>query len=129
MDERSYWIGFSVFPGIGPVRFGLLRKYFGSAKAAWEAPVTELEATGLGAKLTASFDTFRAQFDIDAYMRKLATEKVTTLLLSDARYPKLLAQIPDAPFVLYIKGKKPHVPIDLNRTIGIVGTRKITNYG
>ena len=37
-EERKYWVAFSVFPGVGPVRFRLLRDFFGSAKAAWNAP-------------------------------------------------------------------------------------------
>ncbi len=36
-DEKLYWLGFSAFPGVGPKRFALLRKYFGSAKKAWQA--------------------------------------------------------------------------------------------
>ena len=32
MEEQDFWLAFSVFPGIGPVRFRLLREYFGTAK-------------------------------------------------------------------------------------------------
>jgi hypothetical protein len=31
MEERLYWLGFSVFSGIGPVRFGKLLDRFGTA--------------------------------------------------------------------------------------------------
>ena len=51
-EERKYWVAFSVFPGIGPVRFRLLFDYFGSAKKAWEAPARTLKAIKLGEKLT-----------------------------------------------------------------------------
>ena len=43
MDERDYYLGFSVFPGIGPVKFSQLIKKFGSAKDAWGAPEKDLE--------------------------------------------------------------------------------------
>lgn len=129
MDERSYWIGFSVFSGIGPVRFRLLLEYFGSAKAAWLATDSELAATKLSARIRAEFVHFRKTFDIDEYCKKLETLHVGTLTLQDKKYPSLLAEISDAPFVLYVKGGRTNVPIDLTRTIGVVGTRHVTSYG
>ena len=47
MTEREAWIAFSAFPQIGPARFTLLRKYFGTARAAWKAPIKEYEKIGL----------------------------------------------------------------------------------
>ena len=129
MDERSYWIGFSVFPGIGPVRFRLLLEYFGSAKAAWCAQESELAAIKLGERIRTEFISFRKTFDIEAYCKKLDDLHVGTLTLTDKKYPVLLAEISDAPFVLYVKGSKSKTPIDMTRTIGIVGTRHVTSYG
>ncbi len=128
-EEKTYWIGFSIFPGIGPVRFKLLLHYFGSAKAAWKAPSSLLKNIKLGDKLTDQFVDFRKKFSIAEYISMVTREHVSVLTLQDERYPKLLKQIPDAPFVLYIKGKKGSHPINLDRTIGVVGTRKITPYG
>ncbi|HZQ29911.1 MAG TPA: hypothetical protein VFA93_02440 [Patescibacteria group bacterium] len=34
-NERNYWLAFSVFPGIGPKKFSLLLKTFGTAKKTW----------------------------------------------------------------------------------------------
>jgi len=128
-EEKKYWIAFSVFPGVGPVRFKLLLNYFGSAKAAWNASIETLKKIKLGEKLTDQFDHFRKTFDINDYLEQLASLQVSVLTLIDPKYPKLLKQIPDAPFVLYIKGKKGKEPLNLDRTIGVVGTRKITRYG
>lgn len=61
--DKPYWIAFSFFEGIGPLRFKLLHDYFGSAKAAWEAPRQELEKIGLGQKITDKFCQFRAEID------------------------------------------------------------------
>lgn len=130
MDEETrYWVGFSLFPGVGPVRFKLLLDYFGSAKAAWNAPESGLRETGLGQKLTDEFIAFRKTSDLETYIGKLNTEHVSVLTLNDSRYPKLLGQISDAPFLLYVKGKKTDHPINLTRTIAVVGTRNITRYG
>ncbi len=134
-EEKKYWVGFSVFPGVGPTRFKLLLNYFGSAQAAWEAPAETLKKIKLGDKLTDQFDHFRKTFDINDYLEQLVSLQVSVLTLIDPKYPKLLKQIPDAPFVLYIKGRPSakatggKQKIDMTRTIGVVGTRKITPYG
>lgn len=130
MDEETRrWVAFSVFPGIGPVRFGLLLNYFGSAKTAWEAPPAVLKKIKLGDRLTDEFVGFRRDFDIDAYLRLLEKLHVRVVTLNSPKYPKLLKQIPDAPFLLYVLGKNTGTPINLDRTIAVVGTRKITRYG
>ena len=128
-EEKKYWVAFSVFPGVGPVRFRLLIDYFGSAKAAWQASVATLKAIKLGEKLTDEFVDFRKTFPLDDYLHQLEKERVSVLTLNDPKYPKFLKQISDAPFLLYIKGHKNKEPINLERTIAVVGTRKITPYG
>lgn len=128
-EETLHWVAFSIFPGIGPVRFRLLYDYFKSAKAAWKASTSELKAINLGDKLTEKFDDFRKHFDPEDYLRQLEKEHVFVLTLNDSHYPKRLKEIPDAPFVLYVKGKKTDTPWDIERAIGVVGTRKITDYG
>jgi len=47
-EEKKYWLRFSAFPGIGPLRFKLLRKFFGTAKRAWYANEKVLREIGLG---------------------------------------------------------------------------------
>lgn len=128
-DDTRYQIAFSVFPGIGPVRFGLLRSYFGSAKAAWKADTNTLHRIHLGDKLTDQFLAFRKTFQLAQYLAKLEKHHVHVLTLDDPRYPARLKEIPDAPFVLYVKAKASKEKLDLDRTIAVVGTRKITKYG
>jgi DNA processing protein len=127
--ETRFWVAFSVFPGIGPVRFKLLLDYFGSATEAWNASVSTLKKIKLGEKLSEEFAHFRQTFDLDAYLTQLEKKHISVLTRTNPRYPALLKTISDAPFLLYIKGKKNDPPIDLDRTIGVVGTRKITPYG
>lgn len=128
-EETRYWIGFSVFPGIGPVRFKLLLDYFGTAKAAWLASEASLRNLHMSEKLIDEFVAFRREFDIEVYSTILKSKHVGVLTLRHPKYPAQLKEIPDAPFVLYVLGGKTATPIDLRRTIGVVGTRKITAYG
>ena len=52
---------------------------------------------------------------------------ISILCLQDAEYPDRLRSIEDPPLVIYVKGKLP--PVDDRLCIGIVGTRKATDYG
>jgi len=127
-DEKKYWLGFSAFPGIGPLRFKLLREYFGSVKKAWEASEGDLIKIKLGEKLTAKFCHFRRTFSLEKYVEDLDKKSIQVITLEDKDYPSLLAEIPDAPFLLYVRGDMT-VFNEVQPRIAVVGTRKITNYG
>ena len=51
---------------------------------------------------------------------------ITCLSYSDANYPKLLRECPDAPVMLYVLGNP---DLNLLRPVAIVGTRHNTTYG
>jgi len=129
MDDVRYWLGLSAFPGIGPVRFGLLRNYFGTVEAIWHAPEKKLFEVNLPKNLVIDFCAFRKTFDSTSYIQRMQKEHIGALTIDDARYPKLLKEISDPPFFLYVKGKRTDAPIDMDKTIAIVGTRKATAYG
>lgn len=125
-EERGCWIGFSCFTPIGPKRFALLRKYFGSAERAWKAKKETLLKIGLKEKLVFDFDNFRKTFDPSSYILRLEKLGIKTLLIEDKDYPENLKNVDDAPFLLYIKGElKPQDSL----AIAVVGTRNITSYG
>ncbi len=128
MIEKSYWLGFSAFSGIGPGKFGKLLEEFGSAEKAWGADSKSLEKM-LGKALTPKFIEFRKKFSIPNYENELKKAKVSYLILGDKDYPKLLKKIKKPPFVLYVKGKFDFNSEENERSIAIVGTRKITEYG
>lgn len=129
MDERFYWLGFSCFSGIGPVRFGKLLEYFGDAKAAWEASLDDLKGSGIGGIVSQNFVEFRRKFSISSYVDELRDAKVRFFAMRDLEYPRLLSQIKNPPIVLYVKGDLDFGLLDQHKTVGVVGTRKITTYG
>ncbi len=127
--EHEYWLAFSIFPGIGPVRFRLLREYFGSAQAAWKAPADMLKTVGLPDRVLREFLHFRSTCSIPDCIRQLRALNVGILTSDDDRYPPHLKKISDAPFVLYVLGKKSESAWDVSRSVAVVGTRKVTDYG
>jgi len=128
MEEEIYWLAFSLFPGIGPVKFKKLLKYFGSAKKAWLSSLEDLKSLNMGSKIPEDLIEFRNKFSPEKVIFKLKKQKINFLTLLDKNYPSLLSQTPNPPIVLYIKGD-----FDFNNSnskfIAVVGTRNITSYG
>ncbi|MBN2112938.1 MAG: DNA-processing protein DprA [Acidimicrobiia bacterium] len=71
-------------------------------------------------------EAVRATASLDAAVcrRRLAALEVGCLLRGDPGYPPHLSELPDAPDVLFVKGRLPAVP-----GVAIVGTRRCTRYG
>lgn len=127
-DEIDYYIGFSVFPGIGPVKFRYLLEKFGSAQSAWNSGKPALDNI-IGPALARNFFDFRNKFDILNYRRRLETLEITALPITDHSYPYLLKQISDPPFLIYVRGKNWETVLKSGKFMAVVGTRKITAYG
>lgn len=60
-------------------------------------------------------------------LEKTAKLNVNIITIDDENYPQLLSNIPDPPYVLYIKGNL--LELDTLLTIGVVGTRLSSEYG
>ncbi|MCL5433295.1 MAG: DNA-processing protein DprA, partial [Patescibacteria group bacterium] len=93
---------------------------------AWNASSKDLKLL-VGESLTTKFEEFKKKFSVKKYSDKLKSKKVSFLVLTDKEYPKLLKQIKNPPFLIYFKGDIKTFKNE--KTIGIVGTRKITQYG
>ena len=132
MDERNYWLGFSAFPGVGPIKFKHLLSEFKTAKKAWNTDVQKIEKI-LGQVLAKKFEDFKNKFSIEIYAKELKKRKISFLTLSDKEYPELLGKIKNPPFVLYIKAQRlAQGKVNLNDyqpAVAVVGTRRITSYG
>ncbi len=124
--EKLYWLGFSLFPGIGPKRFFLLLKYFGKAKKIWQASKKTLLELNLSPKLIEKFINFRNQINLQTEGLKLQKNLVEFIPFCEESYPKILKEIGSPPIGLFIKGE---ITIQDSRAIGVVGTRKISPYG
>jgi DNA processing protein len=125
--EKIYHLGFSVFSGIGPIKFKTLLDKFKTAKNAWSAAEKDLKEI-LGPALAPRFIDFKSSFNPREYQEKLKEKNVWFLCWEDKQYPALLKQISNPPIVLYGKGQVPD-GIWFSRSIAVVGARKTTQYG
>ncbi len=125
-NELKYWIAFTQIPHIGPVRFKLMERHFGSLEEAWRAGIPELKLAGLDARAARSVAEGRQTIDPDAEISRLADHHARAIAWRDADYPPRLKEIADSPPVLYCLGE---ILAEDERSVAVVGTRRATAYG
>jgi len=125
-NDIKYWIGFSLVPGIGRVKFGLLENFFQSMENAWQATSSELKQAGLDAGSIKSISEIRDSISLDSELEKLERLGVTVFTYRDDGYPARLKEIYDYPPVIYVRGDI--LPED-EWCVSVVGTRGATVYG
>ncbi len=127
MEETlRYWVGFNLVRGVGPVRLRRLLQVFGDVASAWTATEAALRASGLDERALRNLLKVRAQVDLDQVLQKATDLGVKILTWESPAYPTLLAQLPDAPPVLYLRGECLQ---EDEWTVAVVGTRKASAYG
>lgn len=127
MSELECWIWFSNLRRLRwRTRKALLRRY-GGARELWFADPREIETLpGLLPEERRELSN-RSDENVKQIVRRCAEEHVRILTFQDAAFPERLRNIPDPPYVLYVKGELPAV--DAEPVIAVVGTRHSTDYG
>jgi len=125
VDQRKYWVGLGLTPYIGPTRLQKLIERLGDVEQAWQASDRELQGV-LDERSVASLIKTRSRLSLDEEMEVYGKKGIGVVTIAEAGYPRLLAQIPSPPPVLFVRGT--FLPED-NLAIAIVGTRRSTSYG
>ncbi|MCD4780495.1 MAG: DNA-processing protein DprA [Candidatus Omnitrophica bacterium] len=127
MTERDALIIMNAVPGLGNRRIRKIRDVLGSLRRLFTLRQSELKGlTRLSDQLVENIIRFpKEKFLQKEYqaLKKLHAEIITE---NDSIYPEILKQIPDAPIVLYIRGRMPDC---FGNAIAIVGSRKASCYG
>lgn len=121
--------------GVGPILGRRLLDSFGAPEAVFRAVAADLERIdGIGAvkarRIAASLRESEAALEREAALAEKLGVRI--IALGDSAYPALLAQCPDAPLVLYVKGADPCAAANEGQPsfpIAIVGSRHCTPYG
>ena len=126
ISQRQALMVLNALPGLGPVRIGRILEAFGGeaapALAASEARLREVR--DIGRETASTISGWRQCFDLEREEALLERSEAAFVLRGEAGYPRALAQLPDAPFGLYIRGQVPRQPV-----VAIIGTRRPTLYG
>jgi DNA processing protein len=123
------WIAVGLLPGLGSVRARrALERYGDPHTVAFRAPARELRGLlRMPEDAAAAIAAARRTLARDAEREWKLARKLGLSLLTceDPGYPAELAEIPDAPVLLYLRGS---LPAGVLR-IGVVGSRRPTYYG
>jgi DNA processing protein len=126
-SELRDLVALSLVPGLGPRLTQALLNRFGSASAARLASPAELERIPhIGSNLAHSFAAALRTVDPDAELERVARHGVRLLAKTSPDFPARLAELPDSPQMLYLRGTTS--PADTT-AVAIVGSRRCTAYG
>ncbi len=118
--EKIFANAFNQVLEFGPVRLRKIREQYGSFTAAWKAPFGEIK------NLTGAEESEDFHKTVNPEHEFSLLEKAGVKILLKEELPHLLKETPHPPELLYIKGELP----DENLIhIGVVGTRRCSNYG
>ncbi len=127
--DHIYLHALSALPGIGNKTLQTLIKHFGSGEAVWHASENDiLYLADIDQNAKHSLISGRsANINTERINEEFAREGISLIAWNDTHYPPLLKEIPDAPFLLYVRG---NAAFDtLPPLIALVGSRKHTSYG
>jgi DNA processing protein len=125
--ETRQLLALRLVPGIGPRLTAALLEHFGSAAAVLQAPAQQLaEIPHIGANLAVKFRQAMDRSEVAAEIERMEKHGVALLRLGEPSYPPALANIPDPPHLLYVRGSLEAAD---NQAVAVVGSRHCTNYG
>lgn len=113
--------------GIGPNRARSLMGYFGCASKVLSASLEDLLAAGdIPEHAALNILYFPKDKFLAHEYHLLRSRDVSVIAADDEDYPELLREIPSAPLVLYVLGKKESLK---EPAVAIVGSRRASLYG
>lgn len=123
MDDISTWLRLSLTKGIGPASIHRLYEHFGSLNQLAISDAASLVNAGLNRQQAQDFIDAENQEQIETTLKWLDEEDHHLITFGSPDYPRLLADIHDAPPILYVIGDK---EVLKTPQLAIVGSRKPT---
>lgn len=125
-EENRCAVALSYLTGVGPIRARKLLAYAGGFTEVLNLDKDALVELGIPAKAITQIEEGSVLRAADEELRFLEANEVKMMDCLDDDYPKRLLDCGDGPTVLYYRGQ---ATINPARTVGIVGTRKVTSQG
>lgn len=121
------WLALACFEGMSAkILYKLWSIYTGCGDTAFLHAARHLKEFGCHTQTITRFQHYQEHCDALALSQSLLSQHIDFIRHDDARFPFLLAQIPDPPFALFVRGVlATHPP----HPIAIVGTRRMSAYG
>ena len=126
-DDKICTLALVHTPGVGSVTVRQLISYCGGASNVFQADFRKLiKIPGIGEKVVREILKKDKLDFAEKELLNCQQENAKLHFYTDANYPSRLKTLYDAPVVLYSQG---NFDYNIPRTVGIVGTREISEYG
>ncbi|PMD98367.1 DNA-protecting protein DprA [Siphonobacter sp. BAB-5405] len=126
-SDRLYQLALWLTPGVGDMLTRLLMAHCGSAEAVFKLPPGKLQKIrGIGDLLSRNIAAKSTFVQAEQLLEQALREAVEITAFNEEGYPQRLKSVYDAPALLFSKGKGSVNPV---RSVGIVGTRRASEYG
>jgi DNA processing protein len=123
---NKYWVWLSNINGIGPVTGKKLLNHFHTPERIYYAEKKELlKAKDIGEATSERIISSRSLNNAADIIENCRKNNIKILCLDDPLYPNIVKSINKLPILLYFKGEL----IKNSVGVGIVGTRRCTQYG
>ena len=127
MTTEEYWFWLCNIKDIHQSSIARLLEKFETPEAVYKAPEEMLVRTGAADpkrahEISLSKNSFRSMYRLE----KLAREGIRFVYYGSDLYPECLANLPDKPYALYVKGSLPDPEYPC---AGIIGARMCSGYG
>lgn len=114
-------------PGVGPVTIRQLISYCSGAENIHRADFKKLiRIPGISEKIARAILKKEEWAEAEKEWERSQKANIDLIFYTDTTYPKRLKPLYDSPVLLYSSG---HTDYNAARTVGIVGTRQISEYG
>jgi len=126
-EKLKYQIAISLLPGIGSVNAKKLIAYASSIEGVFELKAKQIcKIPGIGAVVARQIAEANPLEKAEEEIEFIKKNDIKTSFFLDNDYPARLKPLPDAPFLIFMKG---NVDLDTAKVVSIVGTRNATDYG
>lgn len=127
LEDKKYWIWFSLIKGLGSIRKHKLLKIYGTPEEIYKLSKGELlKIDGIGEETATNIMESKNEKILNYHIKYMKENNIDIINIYEKSYPQILKQIYDAPVSLYIRGNK---EILNEKNVGIVGCRECTDYG
>ena len=126
-NDEKYWAALAALKDMGPSALLRLHDRFNDMSLAWRATSADLVQAGFDRDLAAQAAREMQGIDPDVEMEKVEDAGARIITFASDLFPPLLREIPSQPAILFVRGELEGP--DFSRTVGIVGTRRISAYG
>jgi DNA processing protein len=125
--DLAFWVALSYIKHIKQITskvFEKLLEKFGTAESIWRAK--EKDLLKLDTNFARAIILSRKKINPEKLLAEILKKGIKILTIKDKNYPKLLKEIFDPPFLIYLKGE---IKSKDDFSLAIVGSRRPTNYG